>query len=359
MRAPQLSLVLAVSLVAALQACGSDEDDGSGATAASTSSSGAVASSSSSSGAASSSASTGEGGSAGEPAVGGGGGAGGASVCPSTHTCAEEAPVNWTGPVALSLSDTQPACFGGYPVSLGEYVTDLDPGAASCSCSCEPASGIQCANGVDLCYAPATKCFASACMLGPNITLAPDVCTSLPTNDTGKVVATVKAPTNVGSCAATPNFTLPTPAWGTQAKACDGAAIVPEVCESGEVCTPTGVAPFDKICITRVGEVACPSQFYSEQHVVYESFTDTRSCSACSCGSASSSCGGKVNLSYSLNTPCSVPVNEVTPGTCGEFGALATNGTYVPAPTGMCPASASTLTGEVTPTSPVTFCCHP
>jgi hypothetical protein len=216
--------------------------------------------------------------------------------------------------VALSLSDTQPACFGGYPANLAEYVTDLDPGAASCSCSCEPASGIQCANGVDLCYAEPTKCFASSCnFTGPSATVPPNVCTSIPQSGSGKVVATVKAPTNVGSCSSTPNFTLPAPSWGTQAKACDGATTVPDVCEIGEVCTPTAVAPFDKLCITRVGEVACPSQFYSEQHVVYESFTDTRACSACSCGSATSSCGGKVNMSYSLVGSCNVPTTEVTP----------------------------------------------
>ena len=365
MRTARTSLVLVVvGSLLTLAACGSDEDDGTptGATtgASSSSSSGSGASGSGASGSggdatsSSSSSSSGEGGSAGEPGVGG---EGGSATCPSTHTCAETAPANWTGPVVLSLGDTQPACVGTYPTTAGAFTSDLDPGLASCSCTCGAATGIECNSGAEICYfGTSLACNTQAC-LTPNATILPGACTDIP-GSTGWARVTPLAPSNAGSCASGTNHTLPAPTWATQAKACGGATTIPDVCEQGSVCTPVAVAPFDKLCIERTGEVACPNQFYSEQHVVYEGFTDTRACSACSCGAPTSTCGGDVAFTYpGGGNQCGFLVSEISG--CGDMTGMEDTAIYSPAPSGSCAASASTLSGEVTTTGPVTFCCHP
>ena len=349
---------VAIVLVAAAGCGGDDEGDGeSAATESGSGDPGAGGSSSSgnggdSSGSGNATSSSGEGAST---------GAGAAPGCPSTHTCAEPPPPNWTGPVALSLGDSQPACVGSYPNDAGAYFTDLDPGAAACQCECNPATGIQCDGGASLCYSSGIKaCTAAFCAIaGPSATLPSNACTSIPVPaDPDKVSVSAAAPTNPGSCTPSEAHDIPAPTWGTQAKACGGAEVVPDACGEG-LCMPAAVAPFDKLCIARTGEVACPSAFYSEQHVVYESFTDTRSCSACSCGSASSSCGGSVTFTYSFGSPCNVAINDVPVGGCGDLDPQTQQGSYYPQPTGSCPPSDSALSGEVTANAPVTYCCHP
>jgi hypothetical protein len=279
-------------------------------------------------------------------------------ACPSTHTCAEEAPLDWSGPLAVSLGDTSPACVGSYPTDAGSYFTDLDPGTALCGCSCGPASGIQCAAGADLCYVNLT-CSVGSC-IAPSATLLPAQCTSIPDTSAPMVRVSARAPTNVGGCAANANHTLPTAVWGTQVQACGGATTIPTACANGEVCSPLAVTPFEKLCIQRTGEHDCPSQSYSEKVVVYEDFTDTRACSACSCGPATSSCRGEVDFTYpGGGQSCGSLANTVAAGSCGAMNNLTQTATYSPNPSGSCTASASTLSGGVTQNGPVTFCCRP
>jgi hypothetical protein len=149
---------------------------------------------------------------------------------------------------------------------------------------------------------------------------------------------------------------LPTPTWGTDVRACGGAQPLPEGCNGSDICTP--VAPGDaKMCIQHAGDVACPDAFYAEKHVAFESFVDTRACSGCSCGAASSTCGGKVN--FTTNS-CTILLASVNAGGCGDKdnGSIAGNATYIPSPSGTCPPAGGQLSGSVNAQTPVTFCCH-
>lgn len=346
-------------------ACSSDETTDTGASSTGTSSaasSGHAGSGNQGAGgnptSSSSSSATGTGGSVGGGGTGGTGG--GPPECEaSTHTCVPETPVDWTGPLALYTGDgavAPPACVGTYPTAAGAYNSELDPGVASCNCSCDPAQGIMCTASVNLCYT------SSSCFLicnGTNATVPPTACTDISSLAATNVHVSNPAPTSMGSCAPQPNNTLPTPTWGTAAKACGGATTSPTGCMAGELCAPLALAPFDKMCVVHTGDVACPNAFYAEKHVFFENFDDTRACSACSCGAASSTCGGHVDFTQQN---CTILVSQVNAGTCATKdlnGFVPTNAIYAPDPSGSCPPSGGVLSGTVTEAAPVTFCCQP
>jgi hypothetical protein len=64
----------------------------------------------------------------------------------------------------------------------------------------------------------------------------------------------------------------------------------PKACAGG-VC----VEPGEKLCIHAAGTQTCPTD-YPHATVVYESITDGRSCSACTCGAVGSVCKPTVGL---------------------------------------------------------------
>jgi hypothetical protein len=120
---------------------------------------------------------------------------------------------------------------------------------------------------------------------------------------------------------------------------------------------PQPGAPYD-VCVYRAGNVACPAG-YGKKSLVYENFTDTRSCTACSCGSATSACGGSAQfasgctgfpLLYTTVVGCGIPAGGIDI-TTSMFGS------YNPSPSGTCKESTPTLTGTVTPSGEATVCC--
>ncbi len=87
------------------------------------------------------------GGAAGAPggAAGASGGAGAAPCDTLTHVCTPDLEAGWTGPIAFHAgAGTPPSCPGSYAAKVADGKAGLKPGAASCKCSCEPATGISC-----------------------------------------------------------------------------------------------------------------------------------------------------------------------------------------------------------------------
>src|SRR5262249_55223604 len=101
----------------------------------------------------------------------------------------------------------------------------------------------------------------------------------------------------------------------------------------------------------------CPVGAYSTKRTVYQSKSDLRNCTACTCGAVTATCDGSVTLYGGPN--CSGPQQSV-PSSC----------TMVPAPVPLfiamfnpsppqgasCAATTSPI-GNATPTQPTTFCC--
>ena len=291
------------------------------------------------------------------------GGTGGAATCESANNaCLPNAPAGWTGPMAFRRGQgAPPACPGAYPTKVADGHAGLDPGTPSCKCTCDPATGIQGCNGTASIYdvgETTVSCFTVISSEPKVWTAAANQCVKATLNSSGQVTLVVPNATSPGTCAAKPNHTVPTPTWAENTRTCSGATPAAGACGAGETCMPKTFAPYET-CIYSPGDVACPTTGYTKKLLVYEGFTDGRTCSACSCGTASSTCKGSVTfasacsglpIAYSTVSGCGVPSTNI---------ATTQYGTYTPAPSGTCPPSTSALSGAVATTGESTVCCLP
>ena len=97
--------------------------------------------------------------------------------------------------------------------------------------------------------------------------------------------------------------------WSTFAWACQGTPS--GTCSDGEYCASFVPAPGFLVCVGHEGAVTCPTDSpYANPYVFYDPTAyDTRSCSACACGSPSgSTCSADVSV-YSDAT-CSTTVSS-------------------------------------------------
>ncbi|MEZ4222181.1 MAG: hypothetical protein R3B13_14695 [Polyangiaceae bacterium] len=294
------------------------------------------------------------------------GGTGGAQACDSATTqCAPDVPAGWAGPVAFYNGATAaPSCPGAYPTVGAKAHSGFKPGSASCSCSCDPATGIAC-NGSAKVESIGTVTLACTLILPGQGTVIwsgnSSSCThpSASVGATGKVRLLPPTPSSSGTCQAKANHTLPTPTWTSETQICAGASAPSGTCGSGQTCVQKTFAPY-QLCVHRPGAFSCPPG-YTKKHSTHENFTDSRACSTCTCGaSTDAKCGGKVDFV----SGCSgiVALNSSI-SSCGVASPdpIGTNqyGTYKPAPSGTCPSSSPTLSGTATATGETTVCCLP
>jgi hypothetical protein len=286
-----------------------------------------------------------------------GGGTGGGPVCdPVGNACLPPVPGGWTGPLALfevAPAESLPSCnLTGWPTTLGDYFGDLDEGTAICDCDCEPAAGIVCNGNPSYC----SRGNMSQC----NLVCTPTPFTSgacLPAVSPVYLSLFAPTPSNVGSCTAEPTVELPTAEWGVKSRACQGATTTPDGCDAGEVCAPRPVG--GEMCIVSAGDVACPGSGWNAKHLRHTSFADTRDCSACSCGGATSTCGGTLFFTDPGSSNCgagSFLVDTVNAGACSALDD-ASYMQYQPSPSGTCPPSGGALSGDVTLDGTATYCC--
>ena len=152
--------------------------------------------------------------------------------------------------------------------------------------------------------------------------------------------------------------TLPPVQWMEPVLACSVTG--DQACGPGQVCARSSTA-LERVCIFQGGEpVVCPPEF-SEAVLVSKVESDTRACSACSCGPASgaecqtgsvtyygqNNCGGTVLATTSLGA-CYLP----------PFPSLVESAEITPTVPGSCVPLGGTAIGEVT-YSDGTYCCFP
>ncbi|MFO0552668.1 MAG: hypothetical protein U0271_30030 [Polyangiaceae bacterium] len=292
--------------------------------------------------------------------AGGSGGVGGAPpTCGAGRVCVPDPPAGFQGPVVLFEAPTgmtAPACSSDYPIAFGEFQGALDPGVATCDCSCTAAAGIQCTTPVNLCYK--NNCM-QACSQGLGDTVqsvAPGVsCTTAPASGAAAVNVNNPAPTNMGTCNAQSNHVIPTPTFGLVESVCGGGTATPDGCDANEQCLPDVDSDFTLFCVAQDGEKLCLDPFYSVQHLVAMDADDSRACSQCGCGSATSTCGGSVEFT---SNNCMILEGSVNANMCGTNPSFASRVQYVPNPSGSCPATGGVLSGDVQLTGPLTLCCN-
>jgi len=156
-----------------------------------------------------------------------------------------------------------------------------------------------------------------------------------------------------------------TAAWQDTVKACRVVGGLGG-CTAPQACVPQPAGTYEpRVCIGRAGAQTCPGGFTQEIEA-FGDFTDTRACSACTCGAGT---GGACVLGVTIysDTGCATPVGSGNSNTCVDLGGAGTAAvgsamtTLVTAPSGgSCPSTGGGVpSGAVTETDPTTFCCLP
>lgn len=292
----------------------------------------------------------------------------GSGLCPSSHTCALDAPEGWNGPVAVhraafdpSLPDAAPPeCGTAYPNSANAGFEELLAEPAECSCSCGDANGVACQGSTTLRYwADDNTCGTGVPQTVGIFTGACNSVPDLPGNGhyTADPVVAVG-----GACPPTTDSTVEPAAWTWHTQACDGAEVIEDAgCADGRACTPLPESEEATLCIWQEGEHACPDGFDSSR-TLYGDVEDTRGCETCSCSAPQGLCDAAVVSLWSGGT-CLLPAAGVI-GADGECDPSGTGNTARAASlnTGsanaFCTASDPTPSGEALGTGPVTICCE-
>jgi hypothetical protein len=162
-----------------------------------------------------------------------------------------------------------------------------------------------------------------------------------------------------------PIVTQPPPTWATFAKGCHGTPLSEPCRSTGQICALTADGFLQ--CLHKSGVLECP-EFWPEQHIFYDEYKDTRSCSPCSCGEpVGSTCTTEISV-YSNSTCSGTPLLHVPQGAkqteCYNLwppgpalkSKKATPPTYHP---GTCEPIGGEPVGGVVALNPRTYCCLP
>lgn len=301
-------------------------------------------------------------------------------------SCAEQClplpPSGWDNPglVYIGPELQVPPCPTNAPKDGYEGYADLNAPSICGACQCKPATGS--------CGLPATITVSNSAACpndGPDASLTPfdppkgwdGGCTATDAIDGGQlcdgspcVESLTIAPLLVreDGCAPTQApITTDPPSWGTFTRLCRGQPIG-SCADNGLVCSPSS-APGFRACVWRYGEFSCSSPElapYTEKHVFYDGYQDTRSCSACACDPPTgSTCSSKLSIysdsgcatmpSYTLSIDSTGPLcDDLIPG--AALGSKsATPPVYMP---GVCQPTGGPM-GSAEPIGPSTLCCIP
>jgi hypothetical protein len=127
--------------------------------------------------------------------------------------------------------------------------------------------------------------------------------------------------------------------------------------------------PGFRLCVALAGDHQCtgaPFPPYTEKHLFYGSFQDTRACNPCTCDApAGSTCSAAISvytdgacsaLAYTTTATSAGPVCHDLPAGTALGSKAAAAPTYAP---GTCAPGGGEPMGAATPAEPATFCCIP
>jgi hypothetical protein len=165
-------------------------------------------------------------------------------------------------------------------------------------------------------------------------------------------------------CAPQATRTVPPLTWATNVRACISSVAASQLdCQAGQVCAPKPQSPYgSSICIAANGDQPCPAGPYSARQVIYGGATDSRDCTACTCGDpANATCTTTVDTFPSTDGSCTGgAITYGAPFSCDPVNAQPSDfRATTTASAGSCAASQSTPTGSAVPSAPVTLCCMP
>jgi hypothetical protein len=294
--------------------------------------------------------------------------------------CAPGPADGWDNPVLLWVGPKKdaPACPLDAPKVAFEGYADLDAPLDCGTCTCTTPTGS--------CALPGTMTAnAASCAQNggstPHTLFDPSAgwdgtCDTNASIPSGKLCSGVKCvqslsvgPLMLNEASGTPS-TPPAPAaptWTTFGRSCKAVPRVP--CNGGQGICLASSPPGYRVCIFHGDEKDCTSPSlspYTEKHVFYDAYQDTRACTPCTCGvPTGSSCASTVSiytdgacstLAYSSTVTSSGPACHDLPAGTPLGSKSATAPTYTP---GSCAPDGGQPMGAATPTNPSTYCCLP
>ncbi len=270
----------------------------------------------------------------------------------TAYACVPAVPAGW---VYTAVSPAPVACPGN-SVSLGPVVVDPITTPATCGCSCSPSTPPSCTTGSIFAG------YGGACGTSELFPSNNGACTTFTGARSPSPFILVDAlPPSGGSCAAMPAFNVPP--QPPPSVACRASGPLGKGCSGGQVCAPKGSS---SACVAQAGQTSCPAG-YGNAHALATSVSDTRGCSACTCGTPTASCtGASWDLYQQTNCSDMTPLTLTVDGNCDSVnnpspGSAYTAYKYFAHPANVSCAGASsgsTATGSVTLGGPEKLCCH-
>lgn len=282
--------------------------------------------------------------------------------------CVDEAPAGWSGYYHVHQSGfpgpAEPKCADGSPAD----VRHANPaGPAMCeACSCGAPAGVTCS-------APTLTCAPGSNNCGFNqadwTAAFQDGMCHKPTNLLGFnfllscSITAPSMPSGQGSCAPSTSDFPNKATWGAEVASCDSTALGAG-CGAGKVCIAKGAGdPGESVCIRQQGTTTCPAGWTATTLQTFADATDTRGCSACTCGAASPTCNGGGYTFHDLDACAAGGDNPITvSGGCTNVSSLLDSNSWSaqlapPTVDGNCPADGGAPTGSVQTSGPATYCC--
>jgi hypothetical protein len=266
----------------------------------------------------------------------------------------------WT--IAAYDATTRPTCPSSFNGTETDVVSDIAFSTAICSCTCSLTTPAVCTG--KWAWSEGTTSGCSGVTPG-GLSFTNGVCV----NNTGDnlyqpvywtgVASSVG--TKAGACGAKTTTTKPTVTDQT-GETCALPA-VGAGCSAGSVCAPVKPTGF-QLCSYNTSGIACPTGL--TPNPVDTGWTDTRTCSACTCGTEDLACSlqgadffvntGCTGNSCEISTGCNkCNLNNGTGNTNAVRGVFTSNGDE-----SVCVVKTSpSPSGTVTPTGPITMCCAP
>jgi hypothetical protein len=232
---------------------------------------------------------------------------------------------------------------------------DLDVPAGTCDCDCTPPADAHCDGGTVIYNSTSATCD----MPTTNFAIS-DGCAEF-NGEFFSIRFFEFDATGVqvfgSDCDAVAQENIPPATHQSAVLACGGASEA-GTCATG-VCVPEPAAPFqDRLCIWQDGDVECPADTgYTAKEVVFDSLSDDRDCSVCSCGALGGSCGTPT-VTLRADPGCNGTAGvELGDGECGQAGVAADSAELNAAVDPSCPPQGGMLEGDVTENGPHTICC--
>jgi hypothetical protein len=284
-------------------------------------------------------------------------------VCNGSTTCIPAA--GSMGFVPGAYVDPSLGCPVRFDAGESTINAMLKPGAGCTGCSCDASVtcsanlykyASQSACNLDLTTNAGALAGGITATLAAGATTATTSCLASTFDTTTEARASAYVTTN-GPCVPSGTVKVTPSTWGASRKFCS-AGSVGGGCSPGYVCVPKA-AP--NHCVMAPGTKACPAGYTKDPDAWYTGFTDTRSCSACSCGTQTSGSCTPLQVAFYLGatTTCTAGINHGLQSNTKACNFTASDGSagFTGTPTApVCPP-VSTLSGALTPTGAQTLCC--